>query len=804
MTIGVGTVFIGPLASEVEYNYTSLSLLQTHPQEPPDAWEAEIDAAYDDVSYGDSVLIKRDGTTIFAGYVDTIEPKYGSETGLLVYVSGPCWKGAMDKRVIEHKIMGSGSEEFDKSAFVKCYPDELLRFFAQLPQNDSARLDPEVREGEGIYKDSWTIYIPCVVTLAEAGYTPCISTDVGKDVRANGGFEGTLIAYNNTARVWYLDSTGTIAAGSGMTIDGGDGAGTSEGTSVYAGGVGRKDRMMDRVNEAYGLNWFSSANQLPYQTILVDLGGTYHVSGIRIECRANRDDFPSDKRCAEFMRTYTIHLSENAYGTWKTVASDTNNMARDVVHGVDPTDAEKGQSKRWMAITISGAYETLWAVTEIYVYKTTTIPYNNRLPVTEGTVDTFGNSMPPVNIDDYMTIGQIFQIITDLTTCPEGGDDATITEVLLGFTAKRTGAGDAVVFRTHIWTGAAYEVVATWNSSDDLTLNYANYETDITAKLDTLAKINAARLKFDVTQAGASSPYVRITYAYLKVTIDGIQYVLEVRGRIAGSQQWTSSGYEPWLEFNDTDGTYIQDGGGMGAVGHVSQGYIFLKQEGNRPWEWWVHPTAKTWNFQRRRGSWKGIGSGASPEIEFKYDSSGVGGHFEGIGIEKDERVKGLLNRLKVIAGGEGIDQEVNSSDWVEDATSITAHGLYEGTIDEPAIDNKDAADVYAKTLLAEHKHPRSAIRVRVYDSYASNTWGVADEITLTDTHTGLSGRYRVMSLKRAYGANGEVVTIVAADSSEYLPKFRPSEEILDFTARGLPRKTGNSVVDAILRIFTG
>jgi len=796
MTIGVGTIFIGTAGSETEYNYSDISLLQTHPQEDPDAWEAVIDAAYDDVSYGDSVLIKRDGTTIFAGYVDTIEPRFEKGAGLLVYVSGPCWKGAMDRRIIEHKMVGSGSDDFDKSAFVKCYPDELLKFIFQLPQNDVARLDPEVREGEGIYKDGWTIYIPCVVSLAAAGYTNCVAGDLGKDVLDDGGATGTLLAYNNTGRLWYVDYTGTVAAGSAMTIDTGTGAGTSEGTSVYAGGAARKDKMMDRENEAYGSNWYSSANQTANHTILIDLGGIYHISGIRVECRADRDDFPTDKRCVEYMRNYEIFLSALASGTWESVASDSNNMARDVIHGIDPTDANEGQSKRWLMISITADFATLWAVTEIYVYKSGDTPYTNRLPVTEGTVDVFGNSMPPVNIDDYMSIAQIFQIITDLTTCPEGGDDATISEVLLGFTAKRTAAGDAIEFRTHIWTGATYEVVATWNSNTDLTASYADYETDITAKLDTLAKINAARLKFDVTAAGAASPYVRITYAYMKVTIDSIQYVLDVRGRIAGgTQEWTSNGYDPWLEFNDTDTTYIQDGGGVGAVGNISQGYLFLKQEGNRPWEWWVDPTAKTWNFQRRRGS------DLSGSVEFKYDSTGVGGHFEK--IEKSGHVAGILNRIKVIAGGEGIDQEVNSSAWTEDTASITANGLYEGTIDEPAIDNKDAADVYAKVLLAEHKNPRNTIRVRVYDSFVSNTWGVGDEITLTDTHTGLSGKYRVMSLKRTYGPDGEVVTIVASDSSTYLPKFRPSEEVLDFTARGLPKKSGGWL-GVILRVFTG
>jgi len=773
--VGVGTIFIGPSDSEVQYNYTNMSLLQTHPQDEADSWEAEIDTAYNTINYGDSVLIKRDGTTIFKGYVDTIEPRFG-DTGLLIYVSGPCWKGAMDKRVMDQKMVGSGTTGFDKSAFVDCYPEEVLKFIIQIPQSDIPRISPEAREGEGIYPDNWTIYIPCVVHLDDAGYVNCISSDIGKMVLDDGGDTGLLLAYNNALKLWFIDFTFNIAATSAMSILAGSGQGTAELNSSFAGNIATRNKMKDRENEAYGSNWESTTNQTLYHAILLDLGGTYHISGIRIECRANREDYPSgNKRCAEYMRNYMIQLSQYPYGTWATAGQKYNNMAQDVIHGIDPTST--GQSKRWITIFLTSYFNAKWSITEIYVYKSDTIPYNNRIPVTEGTVSVLGNPVPPLTVDSYMSISQIFQMVTELTSCPEGGDSAVPSNVTLGFVAKRLGGGDAVLFKTYIWEGS-YVFVKEWNSITELTTSYASYESNVTSTLNTLAKINATKLKFEITGAGDSNE-VRITYAYLKVTIGGIQYILGVRGRDYAGQTFTTNGYEPWIEdewegvgTNDGDSTYIESK----TVNQLSEGYLFRKVEGNRFWEWWIDPINKTWNFKRRRGS------DLSASVEFKYDSTGIDGHFED--IEKTGNVQEIYNRLKVIAGGEGLDQEVNSSDWTEDSASITANGLYEGTIDAPSIDKKEAANAYATNLLAEYANPRTTIRVRIYDSYASNTWGIGDDITLTDTHTGLSGKYRVMSLRREF-EEGETVTIVASKSSTYLPKFKPQEELQE-TARKL------------------
>lgn len=63
--------------------------------------------------------------------------------------------------------------------------------------------------------------------LLESGYTDCVETDVGKQVKDDGGEIGLLIAYDNERRRWVVNSGNTIANASAMTITGGTGAGTA-------------------------------------------------------------------------------------------------------------------------------------------------------------------------------------------------------------------------------------------------------------------------------------------------------------------------------------------------------------------------------------------------------------------------------------------------------------------------------------------------------------------------------------------------------------------------------------------------
>ena len=71
-----------------------------------------------------------------------------------------------------------------------------------------------------------------ILTLQATGYTNCIPSDIGKQVKDDGTEVGPLLAYNNTTRKWQIQTASTIALGSVMTITGGTGAGTADGASV--------------------------------------------------------------------------------------------------------------------------------------------------------------------------------------------------------------------------------------------------------------------------------------------------------------------------------------------------------------------------------------------------------------------------------------------------------------------------------------------------------------------------------------------------------------------------------------------
>lgn len=68
--------------------------------------------------------------------------------------------------------------------------------------------------------------------LLISGYTDCVETDIGKQVKDDAAEIGILVAYNNTIREWVISTSSTVVSGSAMTITGGTGAGTADGNSV--------------------------------------------------------------------------------------------------------------------------------------------------------------------------------------------------------------------------------------------------------------------------------------------------------------------------------------------------------------------------------------------------------------------------------------------------------------------------------------------------------------------------------------------------------------------------------------------
>lgn len=91
----------------------------------------------------------------------------------------------------------------------------------------------ELEPNRDAFRDGW-------IQLLAAGYTNCVDTDIGKQVKDDGFGIGLLRAYDNDRHLWLVDTGGaTVADASVMTITAGTGAGTADGawTGLIAGSL---------------------------------------------------------------------------------------------------------------------------------------------------------------------------------------------------------------------------------------------------------------------------------------------------------------------------------------------------------------------------------------------------------------------------------------------------------------------------------------------------------------------------------------------------------------------------------------
>jgi len=105
-----------------------------------------------------------------------------------------------------------------------------------------------IDQGLWVYKDLFSLgYLASAsktdIPIQSGGYTPCVPSDIGKQVRDDGVIipDVVLASYDNSDppnRKWFLTGPTSVASGSAMTVVNGTGAGTSSGaSSVYGGGA---------------------------------------------------------------------------------------------------------------------------------------------------------------------------------------------------------------------------------------------------------------------------------------------------------------------------------------------------------------------------------------------------------------------------------------------------------------------------------------------------------------------------------------------------------------------------------------
>jgi len=139
------------------------------------------------------------------------------------------------------------------------------------------------------------------------------------------------------------------------------------------------------------------------------------------------------------------------------------------------------------------------------------------------------------------------------------------------------------------------------------------------------------------------------------------------------------------------------------------------------------------------------VGTDKSGSISFTYQNDII------TSSNKQNNLR-RVDRVWVLGGGKGDEQDRISSGW-------QGSGDYESVITDTSLKTEEACIAKAKALLDEYDAPRE-VAVVVRDPHTTGDWELGDDVTLTDTITGLSGSYRVKTVNRMYSANGEIVSM--------------------------------------------
>jgi hypothetical protein len=169
------------------------------------------------------------------------------------------------------------------------------------------------------------------------------------------------------------------------------------------------------------------------------------------------------------------------------------------------------------------------------------------------------------------------------------------------------------------------------------------------------------------------------------------------------------------------------------------------------PFHWWLaYDANNTFHMDDRRGS----------------DKSGTVSFVKGTnlgGVRRNKSVEDTVHRLKIIGRGEGKRQEEVSSEWREDTDAMNqANTFIEDVLTEKAQADKDVTNLMADIHLEQEADPSDQSVVTITnDTYATNAYNVGDDVTVTDSLTGLTGAQRIYNIRKVVTNRGELVTII-------------------------------------------
>lgn len=153
--------------------------------------------------------------------------------------------------------------------------------------------------------------------------------------------------------------------------------------------------------------------------------------------------------------------------------------------------------------------------------------------------------------------------------------------------------------------------------------------------------------------------------------------------------------------------------------------------------------------------------------------------------VTRTKEVSDTVQRVRIIGRGEGKRQEDISSDWVEDVTAMgNVNSFYEDIVSKKSMVDKAMSELVAEIYLNEEGSPKDQPIITVHnDSYASMAYVVGDNITVTDSLTGTSGLHRIYNITKEVTGNGEVIVIVVDaperdDADEWTELYRRLKEL--------------------------
>lgn len=165
-------------------------------------------------------------------------------------------------------------------------------------------------------------------------------------------------------------------------------------------------------------------------------------------------------------------------------------------------------------------------------------------------------------------------------------------------------------------------------------------------------------------------------------------------------------------------------------------------------WEWWVDYDDGEFRFAARKGT------DLSASISF----------VKGVNIKsvsKEGEIRGVESRVRVVGKSEGKKQDEISSDWqVNAAGEGSINTFYEKIMSAKRISDKDSADILANVEVIKKGDVDQIYQVQISnDTYASMAYDVGDDVTITDSLTGMSGSYRIYTIIKRITKNGEGIT---------------------------------------------